>query len=157
MKKKSTVDFFAHWYLVDTGKLMTALVVGNHDAAIKYLRKEGLCRTDDDTEIVRTLLNQGVEGYRPPHDLSACNRTGRTLFDEAGGISIMWFPVVPTDAVLAHEILHCVQDIMRSTGINDDEFAAYTLANLFEHYQEKLKEDLKKHEFKPDSKFISNK
>lgn len=152
-KKKPNVKALAHWCALDIGQLMTVLVVGDPETAVKDLRKGGLCRNKDDAQIIRQMLNQQVEEYHPPHDRAYCNRTGNTLFNEECGVSVMWFPVVPEDATLAHEVLHCVQNLMHATGIEDEEFAAYTLALFFRHYQGRLREDQAKYEFTPSSEF----
>lgn len=49
---------------------------------------------------------------------------------------IMWIKDGKSKATFIHECVHCVTDIMKATGINDDEFRAWYTEWLFNTIQE---------------------
>jgi hypothetical protein len=52
---------------------------------------------------------------------------------------IMWIKNIKSKATFIHECVHCVTDLMKATGINDDEFRAWYTEWLYNTIQDAIK------------------
>lgn len=139
-KSKSTkkAKHFLHYYQNDFHRTVVVLV-GDVDSAEYEIRKAW---KDQDH------ANDMIKGFKRlakdfDYESLVANKSGRADEVRGGGTFLAWFPVIPEDHTLLHELLHCVQYMRDDLHIDDWEYEAYMLETLFEHFQTKLHEDSK--------------
>lgn len=138
--KEKTVHVM-HWYQNDFGR-WTFLFIGDIVKLKDDVRREfGKAYKGDMADELCNSLDELYRGFTTNGGDPA--RFGRCTYTPKG-IAAMWFPVPPATSTLVHEILHSVQSIADDLGIDDDEYEAYSVQFLLEHFQEKLDEDRKK-------------
>lgn len=139
-KPKATTDkprkYFLHWYTNDFQRVAMVLV-GDVKAAAPELRRAWEKRTAADKVIAAF---EDISGGFDYANLVA-NKSGVATKLDGGGVSVAWFPVIPTDPVLVHELTHCVQFMCEDLNIDDWEYQANMLEALFGFFRDKLRED----------------
>lgn len=139
MKKAKTEKprkYFLHYYTTDFHRCVVGLV-GDPKAAASELRHLWKSRPDIGNDVVKSYT--GIDAEFDYKTLTAGKSGAVKQYDS--GIILMWFPTLPDDNTLVHELVHCMQCICGSLGIQDDEFEAWTVDRLFEHFQEKFRKD----------------
>lgn len=129
---------FFHYYRNDFHRT-TAVLVGDVDSAISEIRETWKSREHADKVIEG--FRELSRGFR--YDELVANKSGRADELQGGGTFLAWFPVIPQDHTLLHELLHCVQYMCDDLRIKDWEYEAYMLETLFEHFQTELRKDAK--------------
>lgn len=148
LSTEKKAKYFFHYYRNDFHRT-TAVLVGDVDAAAPEIHKTWKSREHAD-KILEHFRSVAREF---DYTELVGNKSGRTLELEGGGTFLVWFPVIPCDHTLVHELLHCVQFMCNDLRIQDDEYEAYMLEALFEHFQPKFREDSKV-PFEPPMKTI---
>lgn len=128
--------YFFHWYKIDFSRTI-AVLVGSPEAVVPEVRRTWKKRpyADAITATFRELESQ----FDYEHLIA--NRSGSAKAVGGGGTVVAWFPAIPTDPVLVHELLHCVQMVSENLNIENWEYEANLLEVLFEHFQKKFSED----------------
>lgn len=131
--------YFLHYFQNDFHRTVIVLV-GDVRSAEYEIRKVWQRPQDHVNDIIEEFkrLAKGFD-----YDSLVANKSGRADELQGGGTFLAWFPVIPQDHTLLHELLHCVQYMCDDLHIKDWEYEAYMLETLFEHFQTKLHEDAK--------------
>lgn len=129
---------FLHWYKTEFGR-MVVYVVGDAVSAVRDVKR--YFGSKDSAPMVDAICSEESRFWEE-------NGSGGLTLSDCGRVmgidtclSVMWFPVIPSDKCLVHELLHCVQNISAGAGINDREFDAYMLEALFQFFKEKKDAD----------------
>lgn len=148
--KKTTpaARHFLHWYRTDYGRKIVVLI-GDPKSASREIKRnfpKEVC------EMLNENFTDMCDSYR--WGKLDDKRSGREACLDYGYFAL-WFPQIPDVPVLAHEILHAVQDICENMHIHDNEFEAYTLDMLFEYFLAKLNHDATKPFVRRDGKMVA--
>lgn len=135
-KPEKTRKYFLHYYTTDFHRCVVGLV-GDPKAAAPELRHLWKDRPDVGRGVVEDYV--GIDAEFDYETLTAGKSGATKRYDD--GVILMWFPTLPDDCTLVHELVHCMQRIRESLGIQDDEFEAWTVDSLFEHFQAKFRKD----------------
>lgn len=138
LSTEKKAKYFFHWYKIDFHRTV-AVLVGSPEAAVPEFHRTWKKRSyaDSVADTFRELEDQF------DYERLIANKSGSAKKVGGGGTVVAWFPAIPTDPVLVHELLHCVQMVSEDLNIEDWEYEANLLEILFEHFQAKLHEDSK--------------
>ena len=140
MKRKSVV----HWCSADPYRYMVMTVVGDPEDGLRRLATS--LRPADGFGEALGFFAKDVPFDDPM--LGFC-RVGRCY--SKGGDSVIWFPRYPEISTLVHELLHAVQAVMESAGVEDGrgEADAYLMAMLTSFFGNAFAKDVKRDLGKP--------
>ena len=140
MKDTTEKTYHLHWCKADPFGRFVILVVGDYREAVKECKRkfksfDPSFKNSFFEEVVGIIDENPIWGNP--------STSGRTV--QKGGDVFVWFPTFPTPGTLAHELLHAVDDILKSAGVKDThgETDAYLLGYIFEHFFSVLEKDKK--------------
>lgn len=128
--------YFFHWYQIDFHRTI-AVLVGSPEAAVPEIHRSWKKRAYADA--IADTLRELESQFDYEHLIA--NRSGAAKAVGGGGTVVAWFPAIPTDPVLVHELLHCVQMTAENLNIEDWEYEANLLEIMFDHFQKRLHKD----------------
>ena len=141
-KRRTPPKCLAHCINLDTYKCMVFCTSGDIHAAGKIFDRHIV--SHDGKEKISSVIDRLFENYQPEGNLKM---TGRTMDLECDDM-ICHFPYLyPNPAILANELLHAVQEILKNKGVHDTngEADAYLLSQLMEFFWDKFERDRKRY------------
>lgn len=129
-----------HWYKADPFDRFVILVVGDYREAIRECKRKF---KNYHSSFAKSLFEEVAETIDKEPIWGDPSSSGIAI--QKGGNVFVWFPAFPTPGTLAHELLHAVDDVLKSAGVSDanGEVDAYLLGVIYEYFFSVLEKDKK--------------